>query len=840
MSSIRLAFRSLLKTRFVTLVAIGSLALGIGANAGIFSLFNQLLLSPLPVREPYELVNLASPGPKPGSNSCNAAGPCSDVFSYPMFRDLEQRQTSFVGLAAHRVFGANLAFKGRAAVSSSGVIVSGSYFPVLGLQPALGRLLDRNDDKAPGQSPVVVLSHRYWRRTFNEDPGVINQALTVNGVPFTIVGVAPEGFDGTTLGPQPSVFVPITMREAMEKMFVDPKGKSMFEDRRSYWAYVFGRLKPGVSLTQAETAINVPYSTIIKDVEAPLQKGMSDQTLGRFRAKKVTVVAGPGGQSSVRREALIPMRMLLGVTGLVLLIACANIANLLLARAATRAGEMALRLAIGASRWHLIGQLLTESLMLAAFGGVAGLLVARWTLQSMAALLPPEAAEIVRIQLDGTVLFFAAAVTLGTGVLFGLFPAIHSTRPDLLATLRGVSTQSTTSRGAARFRRTLATAQITLSMTLLIAAGLFIRSLWNVSRVELGVKTDHVVTFNVSPELNGYTAEASRAFFERLEDELAAEPSVTGVTAAMVPLLAGNNWNNSVSVQGFSAGPDTDTDASFNEVGPGFFRTLGMPLLAGREFTRADAIGGGKVAVVNEAFVKKFNLGSDVIGKRMGNRGGKELDIEIVGLVKDAKYSQVKDAVPPVYFRPYRQDDTVGFLSYYVRTSLEPSALLASIPKVVKRIDANLPVSDLKTLPEQVRENVFLDRFITTLSTAFAVIATLLAAIGLYGVLAYTVAQRTREIGLRLALGATPQNVRRLVLTQVGWMTLIGGVAGLAAAAWAARVAASHELLFRLEPYDPGVFVGSVFALGLVAFGSGLIPALRASRVNPMTALHDE
>ncbi len=694
MPDLRLALRTLLKTPFVTLVAVVSLALGIGANAGIYSLFYQLLLSPLPVQSPYDLVNLAAPGVKPGSTSCNTAGSCDDVFSYPMFRDLERQQTSFTGLAAHRVFGANLAFKGRAAESSSGTLVSGSYFPLLGLRPALGRLLGPGDDQAPGQSPVVVLSHRYWRKTFNEDPSVLNQALTVNGEPMTIVGVAPDGFDGTTLGPQPSVFVPITMRDLMEKAFASSKGPTVFENRRSYWVYVFGRLKPGVTVGGAETALNMPYRGILNDVEAPLQKGMSDQTLKRFRDKEVTVVAGPGGQSSVRRESAVPMRLLLGVTGLVLLIACANIANLLLARAATRAGEMALRLAIGANRWHLVGQLLAESSMLALFGGAAGLLVARWTLQGMAALLPPEAARIVVVELNSQLLLFAAVVTLGTGLLFGLFPAIHSTSPRLVSLLRGVSGQSTSARGAARFRTSLATAQIALSMALLIAAGLFIHSLVNVSRVDLGLKADHVVTFAVSPQLNGYKSEQSKALFERLERELAAEPGVTGVTGSMVPILAGNNWGNSVIVQGFDAGPDTDTDSRFNAIGPGYFKTLGVPMLAGREFTNADAVGTGKVAVVNEEFARKFHLGNDAVGKRMG-RGAKDLDIEIVGLVQNVKYSEVKAKIPPVFYTPYRQDESLGFLTFYVKTSLDPDSVLGAVPRIVKNVDPNLPVEDL-------------------------------------------------------------------------------------------------------------------------------------------------
>ncbi|MGH9372919.1 MAG: ABC transporter permease, partial [Vicinamibacterales bacterium] len=430
MTNLKLAFRRLFKAPFVTSVAILSLALGIGANAAIFSLFNQMLLRPLPVAAPPDLVNLEAPGPKPGSQSCNQAGDCNEVFSYPMFRDLQRAQTVFTDIAAHRLFGANLAYRNQT-LNGEGVMVSGSYFPVLGLHPAIGRLLSPEDDQKVGESLVVVLSHAYWTTRFDRDPNVLNSALIVNGQHLTIVGVAPEGFEGTTLGARPQVYVPITLRGLMNPGF------NQFHVRRTYWAYLFGRLRPGISIDEARTQLNVPYRAIINDVEAPLQRGMSDQTMARFRAKQVLMQEGSRGQSSVDGEARTPLILLLGVTALVLLIACANIANLLLARAAGRSSEMAIRLSIGANRWHLIGQLLVESCVLAICGGIAGLLVARWTLDVIFAMLPTDAATTLKTEIDATVLLFGATVTLGTGLLFGLFPAWHSTRPDLLPTLKG-------------------------------------------------------------------------------------------------------------------------------------------------------------------------------------------------------------------------------------------------------------------------------------------------------------------------------------------------------------------------------------------------------------------
>lgn len=833
MRHLRLALRTLFKTPFVTMVAVLSLALGIGANSAIFSLFDQMLLRPLPVARPGELVNLSAPGPKPGSNNCSQAGPCEDVFSYPMFRDLERAQASFTGIAAHVQFAANLGYQGTT-LSGDGLLVSGSYFPVLGLNPAAGRLFTPDDDTTVGAHPVAVLSHEYWRTRFQMTPAILNETLIINGQALTVVGVAPAGFDGTTLGSRPVVYVPLTMRGTMQPGFTG------FENRRSYWAYLFARLKPGVSIEQATTATNGPYHAIVTDLEAPLQRGMSEPTMVRFKAKAIVMTDGRRGQSSMHGEARAPLIILFAVTGTVLLIACANIANLLLARGAGRAAEMAVRLSIGASRWQLVSQLLVESCMLALLGAVGGLAVAKLTLDLIAAIVPPEGRALVQFKMDPTMLLFGGVSAIVTGVAFGLFPALHSTRPDLVATIKNQAGQPGGSRAAARFRVTLATVQIAMSMALLVPAGLFTKSLMNVSRVELGVTTDHLVLFGIGPELNAYTTERTRQLFERMEDELSAIPGVTGVSAAMVPVMAGNNWNNSLTVEGFNAGPDTNTSGSFNGVGPGFFKTMGMPLMGGRDFTRADAAGAPKVAVVNQAFTRKFNLGANAIGQRFSTDSGADakLDIEIVGVSQDAKYSDVKREIPAQFFVPYRQQERLGSAYFYVRSALPPKQLLTSIPALMKKLDPNLPIEGLKTMDMQIRENVFLDRLITTLSSGFALLATLLAAVGLYGVLAYTVAQRTREFGVRMALGADGSRVRGMVLAQVARMAVVGGVLGLVAAVAVGRLAQS--LLYQMQGSDPIVLMMATVVLGAVAFGAGFVPALRASRIDPMRALRYE
>jgi len=829
MRHLTLAFRTLFKTPFVTGIAVVSLALGIGANAAMFSLFDQILLRPLPVADPDRLVNLSAPGPKPGSQSCGQAGDCDVVFSYPMFRDLERSQTLFTGLAAHLAFGVSLSY-GDQPTTGDGMYVSGSYFPTLGLRPALGRLLAPADDQGIGTNYVTVLAYGYWQSHFGSDPGVVGRPLRVNGQALTIVGVAPRDFHGTTLGVRPLVFVPISMRGVLSPGF------SGFENRQDYWVYLFGRLKPGVSLAQASVGLNALYHPIVTDVEAPLQKGISDQMMAQFHAKQVVLTPGWRGQSSVPQDAKTPLLMLFGVTAIVLLIACANIANLLLARGAGRAMEMGVRLALGARRRQLMIQLLTESVLLACLGAVAGLIVANWTLTGIAAILPPDFDETLRFALQPVVLVFAAALALGTGIVFGVFPAWHSTRTELVTAIRANAGQISGARSAARFRASLVTTQVALATTLLIAAGLFVKSLENVSRVDLGLHVDDVVTFSIAPERIGYDSTRALSLYGRVEDALGAAPGVNGVTSSVIPLLAGNNWGSDVNVQGFPSGPDVDKNARLNEVGAGYFATLGVQLRAGREFTPADHRGAPRVAVVNQAFVKKFNLGQGAVGK-FTSIGPGPLNIQIVGVVPDVKYSDVKRAVPALFYTPWHQDTHVGTMSFYVR-SPQPEALLRALPAVLKQIDAGLPMEGLKTMPQQIRENVVEDRLIGIVSAAFAVLATLLAAVGMYGVLAYSVAQRTREIGVRMALGADAGRVRAMVLRQMSGMMLVGGGIGLVGALGLGR--AAQSLLYGLQGHDPVVFVLAALLLTLVALGAVYVPARRASLVDPVRALRYE
>lgn len=832
MGNFRYALRQLFLRPGLTVIVVVTLALGIGANAAMFSMFHQVLLRPLPVPDPDRLVNLSSPGPRTGSMSCSGIAPCEYAFSYPMLKDLQREQTVFTGIAAHRGFGASIARDGQA-VSGEGWLVNGDYFAVLQLQPALGRLIGPHDEPRFGEGHVVVLSHHYWQNDFGSDPAVLGRALIVNGQPLTIIGVAPQEFTGTTFGQRPQVFVPLTLRGLMEPYFAtDP------EDRRSYWLYMFARLKPGVSLDAAGDAVNIPYRAILNDIEAPLHTTMSDQRLQEFRARRLELEPGARGQSETSAQARLPLTILLGLTVLVLVIACVNIANLLLARGAARAGEMAIRASIGASRGQMIRQLLTEAGLLGLLGCLASLPVAVATLGLVAHMMPTQDAGGVELGVGVPGVGFAVGVSIFTVILFGLFPALQATRTAPGAVLKGNAGQAGGGRGANRFFGSLVTAQIAFSMVLLVLAGLFAQSLANLGRAELGMQVESVLTFSVTPVLNAYGAEQSAQLFERIEEEVAALPGVSAVASSMVPVLSGSRWGGSVVVEGFEVSPDADTQAQFNEIGPGFFRTLQIPLLAGRDFTAADRHGTPRVAVVNESFARKFNLGGEAVGKRMRVGAGEELDIEIIGLVRDAKYSGVKDDVPPQYFLARNQNPDLGFMNFYVRAQLAPGDVLAAIPRVLATLDPNLPVESLSTMQMVVRDSVFLDRMIGTLSTGFALLATLLAGTGLYGVLSYSVAQRTRELGLRQALGATPLRLRGMVLRQVGVMAMAGGAIGLVLAVALGR--AAEAMLYGLGGQDPAVLAGAAIALGAVVFCAGYLPAHRASRIPPMEALRYE
>jgi predicted permease len=832
MRAIRQAVRQLCHRPGFSAVVIAMLAIGIGATTAMFSMFHEVLLAKLPVGEPDALVNLGAPGPKAGSTTCTMAGTCEEIFSFPMFRDLEARQTVLTELAGHYETFANLAYRDHSEATRA-ALVSGAYFGALRVQPALGRLLGPEDDAQVGESAVAVLSYDYWHSSAGGDRDAIGRTIVVNGEPLTIVGVAPEGFHGTTAGWTPSVYVPLTMRWRMETNV--PRSD---DNRLAYWVYLFGRLKPGVSLEQARASLNTLHSGILNEVEAPLNGALGPDALEKFRARQLTVEPGARGQSLVRAVGGPPFEMLLGVAAAVLAIVCVNLANLMLARNATRAAELAIRSSIGASRRHLVRDLLLESAVLAVAGGLASIPIAEATLRGVSALVPWQIADTIQLGLSPAAAGFAAAVSLGTALLFGLLPALRSSVVDPGATMKGQAAHSVGARRATRFGRSLATVQITCSMMLLVFAGLFAQSLANATRADLGMNVDSLVTFNVSPRRNGYDDSRAMQLFDRLERDLAAQPGVVSVASSMVPLIAFSQWGDDVKIDGQDApSPAADVRANMNWVGNDFFRTLAIPLRAGRVFTDADRNGAQSVAIVNESFVGKFALEDGAIGKRFTLKlipGS----FEIVGVIADTKYDSVKGDIRPQFVFPRRQSTSLGSLSFYVRAATPPDEAMRMIRRVVASLDPNLPVSDLMTMDKVIESNLFTDRLVAMLAGAFAALATLLAATGLYGVLAYGVAQRTREFGLRLALGATPGGIRTMVLWQVAKIALIGMPIGLALGVALGQLA--KALLYGMSGYDPVVLGGAVGVLVGVVLAAGYLPARRASSVDPMEALRYE
>ena len=829
---LQIAFRGLWKNPLITVSAIISIALGIGASTAMFTFYDEFLLRRLPVPEPERLVNFSSPGPNPGSQSADLAGGVDDVFSYPMFRDLEKIPGIFSGIAAHRLFSANIATP--SGTSNEPILfVSGSYFPVLGIKPALGRFLDSNDDKTIGEGRVAVLSYDYWQNDFGGEIDALNQSILVNGQYLTVVGIAPRGFTGTILGIKPRIFVPITMNGPLMAGGFNP------EYRQFYHLYLFGRLEQGITLEQASVAINIPYRNIINQVEAPEAErliGQRGSLMDMFRAKQLVLKSGARGQSYYSGGGYkTPLNIFMGCTLLLLIIACANITNLLVARGLTRSGEMAVRFSIGATRTQIFAQLLTESFILVILAGAAGILAAQWILRFIIALIPVQVVTYFSFTLNGKILLFSVALTVATGIAVGLFPAIYGARPDLSSLLKEQGGQVKGSKTATRLRTVLIVAQIALSLMLLIVSGLFARSLYYVNRVDTGMKIDHVFTFSVSPAMNGYTQQQSMQFFERLEDELATLPGVKNVTGSWVRLVSTSYMGAGFSIEGYPA--DTLWGEALNRVGPAFFQTLGIPLIAGRDFTREDASDRPKVAVVNEAFAEKYNLGRDAVGKRIGI-GGNVLDVEIIGLAKNAKYQHSLGEWQPQVIVPYRQYDPGGRLTFYVQTAQSPETLLPQIHGLVARLDPVLPVQNLSTMQGHIKDQTFQYRLSSVLAVAFAFLAILLTAVGLYGIFAHDVARRRREIGLRMALGATRIRLYLMFFRQAALIVFPGCVISLALSIFTGKLIQS--MLYKFEGFDAGVFLGATALLFVIMILVVLIPVRRAVMTEPLELLHDE
>jgi putative ABC transport system permease protein len=829
LQDVRYSVRMLLKTPGVTFIAALTLALGMGANTAIFSLLDQVLLRRLPVSNPQELVVLRSPGPMRGMISSD--GDNANCFSYPLYQKLREQNTVLAGLLARYAIPLSVSAQGQTE-RAGGELVSGNYFEVLGVQPALGRVFSLQDDRQPGAHPVVVLSHAYWQRRFAANPGILNQTLLINGHALTVVGVTRAGFDGVQIGQTPDIFIPLTMKAQMT-----PNWNGL-DNWNAYWLAVMGRLQPGQTREQAQAALAPLYRALLEE-QLPKIQGWNQQQRDRFLNKPLELQPGAQGRTILQRDARAPLWALFGMVLGVLLIACTNVANLLFVRGLGRQRELAIRLALGAQRSALVRQLLVESVLLSLLGGALGLLIGVWLNEALIQMVTSGGlARGLTSNLDWRVLLFTGALSLGTGLLFGLIPAWRVTQGDMTPALKDQSAASSASRAQTRLRKGLVTAQVALTMLLLVGAGLFTRTLWNLRSVDLGMEASQLITFSIAPELNAYTPVKTAALGDQLTEALRAVPGVQSVAAAEVALLTGNNYGSNITVEGQTDRQDTNINE--NWVGPGYFSALSMPLLRGREFTLADTAASQKVAIVNETFVKRFLGERSPLGVRFGFGAGNNVktDIEIVGVVKDAKYANVREEVRPFAYLPYTQHDTLGNLTFYVRTQQPIASLVPLLRREVQRLDANLPIFDLKTVETVIGENLFGQRLVAWLSLCFGALAALLAGVGLYGVLAYWVVQRTHEIGIRVALGAGPGKIRGLVLGQGMRLTLLGVLVGLLGGLALARGLSS--LLYGVQAFDPLSFLAAGLLLSLIALLACWVPARRATKVDPLVALRYE
>jgi predicted permease len=833
LQDIRYALRQLRRSPGFTSVAIATLALGIGANTAIFSLTDQILLRTLPVPSPGELVVLRSPGSRNG-HCWSDIDNCAQSFSYPIYKALREQASVFSGLLAYRAIDINVSGHG-ATQSARGLLASGNYFQTLEVQPAIGRLLTANDETAPGGNSVAVLSYGYWSRQFGSDRSILNHALLVNGVPLTVVGVARQGFNGIQIGEAPDVFIPVTMKSQMM-----PTAGRPLEARDDFWLPVVGRLKPGITCAQAQVALQPIYASLLQE-DGKIRTGFSAEGLKRYVSKPLLLISGAHGRLVLQQDAEEPLLVLMGMVGLVLLIACANLAGLLVVRGEARQREVALRLAMGAKRARLIRQLLTESVLIGAAGGAAGIALASLGIQAMVHAIPAGQGMLGLVnRLDYRVLWFGLALTLATTILFGLAPALRATRVDVHSDLKENGSRVSEGRSAVGLRKALIVAQVSLTAVLLAGAALFARTLANLERASLGVNIEHVLQFSVSPDLNGNSPVQTRQFADNARREIAGVAGVSSVSVSTIRMFADDDMGFNITPQGYPMAPDENTSVLATYVSPNYFATLGIALVAGRDLTDADGAQSPKVCIINEKLAQRFFAGRNPIGLHIARGAGDAVhpDIEIVGIVANTKWDGPRSDLVPFVYMPYSQDPQLGGLTFYVRTEREPEAMAATLRSAVKRLDPNLPVNDLQKVTAQVSDSIFNARLIAALSVSLAWVAALMAALGLYGVLSYMVLRRTREIGVRIALGGQRSDILRLVLRQGLSLTVIGGVIGILAGLIVSQSVAS--LLYGVNPRDPVTFIAVSVLLAAVSGAACYVPAYRAAKVDPIVALRYE
>ena len=828
LQDIRFALRMLRKNPAFTTVAVLTLALGIGVNTAIFSLVNAVMLKMLPVRDPGQLVVLGDPTDVHGRH---LGDPQVISFSYPLYRDLSQNTGVFTGALAsgeaHRLT-VTTDTGGEVGANSTGVLVSGNYFSVLGVNALHGRVITPDDDTAPGAHPVVVLSYAFWNNKLGANQNSVGQTVRINGFPYTVIGIAPPGFYGDTVGDAQDFWVPVTMQEQIIS------GRKWLDNYNSSWLHIIARLKPGVSVEQAAANVNLVFQQL---VNGPLKGKLSKDDFNNLKKDKIEVTAGGGGFSDLRGDFKEPLLLLMMIVALVLVIACVNVANLLLARASARQREFAVRVAIGASPGRVVRQLLTESICLALAGGALGLLLAHW---ATAALLKLSRNTDLEASPDLRVFLFTAGVCLLTGILFGLIPAMRSRRVAVGPTLKSGTQNGRSAHGGWNWGKMLIIGQMALSLLVLFAASLLVRSLQNIRNVDLGYNREHLLLVNTDPLSAGYDKARVANFVNDMESQLAGLPGVRAVTASKNGLFSGSESGDSITVEGYTSQKEEDLEAAFDQVGANYFSAVGIPMLLGREITVQDTAASPRVAVINETMARFYFGQANPIGKKfIIDDPEAKGPVEIVGVSHDARDHQLKGKVQRRFYIPISQSlGTAAGVNFEIKTVGNPSAVAESVRKRLKSYDANVPIYTMRELQEQTERSISGEILIARLSSFFAGLALMLAAIGLYGVLSYSVAGRTREIGVRMALGARRSNVLGMVLQEAGTLVLLGILIGIPAAWLSSQLFAS--MLFGLSRSDPAGMALVIAILAVIALLASFIPARRATKVDPMVALRYE
>lgn len=835
---LRFGARQLRRNPALTVIAVFSLALGIGANTAIFAVAKKVLLDSLPVSKPSELRLLTwvsgdeQPVPPVWGDVESAEGGAlrSTAFSYPVLEELRKKTDVFQSLIAFKDIQLTVTVEGDPQ-QVSGEMVSGDAFSGLGIEPILGRPITPADDAGPGKGPIAVISEGYWTEKFGRSSSVLGTTIAVNGVPMTVVGVSPARFTGLQVGQRTQIFVPLTMQPILipREQLTKSGGASLLNNPQSWWVLILARLRPDVSESRAQAALDV---ALRQSALAALPQARGIEKL------HLKLEPGNRGLDYLKGQYARPSYVLLALSGLVLLLACVNLANLLLARGATRQREISTRLALGASRIHILRQLLLESLLLSSMGGVAGLALGYLMRNAIPRLLsaPGEPASML-VDFDGAVFVFTLLLVLGTGLLFGVVPAWQATRTEANTALKDAE-HATASRHKKWLGKGLVVFQIALSTLLLIGAGLFVRTLVNLSRTPLGFRDDHILLFRLNPPRSRYSDESLVAFYRLLEERLTAVPGVRSVAMSNIAIIGDGHSGSSFHLSDEAAQKKVES-VQTNSVGANFFSTMGIPILQGRGFDAQDTATSPKVAVINRKLAQQFFPNENPIGRTFeANAADDPAPIQIVGIAADTKYADLRGDTPPTFYLPYLQKRRLGRMVVEIHTAADPNSILSQTRATVASLDRDLPLIDVRTMTEQVRSTMSTERTFAQLTSGFGLLALVLASIGIYGITSYTVARRTAEVGIRMAMGAKAHQVLSMVLSEVVWMALIGILLGMGGALVLARLLT--VVLYGLKPSDPLTLTTSAALLMTFAILAGFGPAWRASRIDPIRALRHE